>query len=159
TAAFGRCASWRAFPARGSPGLAAALRELRQEDDAAEPHPRATPIHEMAAVFDRKKVYVRTAPPPKAREPRRRRRARDRRGSAGRAALAQDPVIGLLPGDPPAEPTCARARPSDRVGAWTSARALPAASARRDVGDGVPRCPGVGFVPPSSAGTPVEDPC
>ena len=48
--------------------LAAALRQLRQRDYAAELRARgAAPIHEMAAVFDGKKVHVRAAPGPKAR--------------------------------------------------------------------------------------------
>jgi hypothetical protein len=47
--------------------LAAALRQIRDRDYAAELRARgAAPIHEMAAVFDGKRVYVRTAPPPKA---------------------------------------------------------------------------------------------
>jgi hypothetical protein len=48
--------------------LAAALRQIRARDYAAELRARgAAPVHEMAAVFEGKKVYVRAAPAPKAR--------------------------------------------------------------------------------------------
>ena len=47
--------------------LAAALRQIRSRDYAAELRARgASPVYEMAAVFDRKQVHVRSAPPPKA---------------------------------------------------------------------------------------------
>ena len=57
----------------GVDALAAALRQLRDRDYAAELRARgADPVHQMAAVFDGKKVYVRTAPAPrtKAKTPR-----------------------------------------------------------------------------------------
>jgi hypothetical protein len=60
--------------------LAAALRQIRQRDYAAELKERgAAPIHEMAAVFDGKRAYVRVAGEKKAKAPPRKPRAKKTR--------------------------------------------------------------------------------
>jgi hypothetical protein len=82
---FGRCDVMVLPKAKGQPGvvlelkrvdteggetkeraIAAAIRQLRERDYAAELRERgAAPIHVMAAVFDGKRVYVRSAGEPK----------------------------------------------------------------------------------------------